>query len=83
MFTSKRRQPTHPLTNKDFARLRETERILIAEHEAAMDRYVEAQQKPSILSEGFVYERAIVAMRRLGAFLMTREIPEDIAKNLG
>jgi len=75
-----RRKYQRPITRQpDFAALRHVEKLLISEHEAAMADFVISNSNPVSAEQSAVAcERAIVAMRRLGAFLKSREIPEDL-----
>jgi hypothetical protein len=67
----------------DLRTLLEIEKILVAEHEAAMDDFTRSRRNSPIRQNGgAAFERSIVAMQRLGAFMKTREIPADIAARL-
>ena len=63
--------------------LREVERILFAENEAAMAGFAAVDNSCGLSAErDAARERFIVALRRLGAFLRTGEIPEDLEERL-
>jgi hypothetical protein len=74
-------------TKTDHRSLRDAGRLLLAEHELVMEEYRNCRRcetcgnnsRPP--SDG-PCERSIVAMRRLGNFLKTREIPDDIKSKL-
>ena len=59
--------------------LREVARILFAEQEAAMAGFAAVDKSCGLSAErDAARERFIVALRRLGSFLRTGEIPEDL-----
>jgi hypothetical protein len=71
------------MTSSDPSLLREVERILFAELETAMAVFAEAVNNSNPWAErDAACEAAIVEMRRLGAFLRTGEIPEDLEERL-
>jgi len=64
--------------------LRRVERMLVSEHEAAMDDFSRCRWNLSPRKESnAACERSIAAMRRLGAFLKTGKIPPDLHFNYG
>jgi hypothetical protein len=65
---------------QDLRVLREVERILVDEHETAMTDFTQSRWNPAIPDSSAACDRSIAAMRRLGAFLKSREIPADIAQ---
>jgi hypothetical protein len=71
------------MISSDPSLLREVERILFAEHETAMAGFARAVRNSRFCAErDAASERSIAAMRRLGVFLQTGEIPEDMAQDL-
>ena len=83
LFTHQNRQ-RRTAKQPDFATLRHVEKLLVSSHEAAMAEFVRFRGDPSSVEHAnAACDKAVVAMRRLGAFLKTREIPVDIMATLG
>jgi hypothetical protein len=76
-FRKRTRRPTVPEPRK----LREVERILLAENQAALDWYAHCLKSSAADEVREARDRSVIAMRRLGRFLVTRQIPNDIARN--
>ena len=77
------RSTKRPPASPDYRALREAEKILLAELESAMEEYRKCRRwevcgKNAQSPSDGPCKRSVVAMRRLGNFLKTREIPEDI-----
>jgi hypothetical protein len=79
---NKRHRPV--AKESDSGTLRHVEKLLVAEHESAMADFVIANNHPSSSPQHAeaACEKAIIAMRRLGAFLKSRKIPEDLLEVL-
>ena len=69
-----------PFTDRELARLRPAERILIAAHEAAMREFAIAKFASSPMGEFLASQKAILAMRRTGRISDNAGNTEDIAK---
>jgi len=79
MLFIRRRLQRPVVAQPDFAILRHVEKLLVSEHEAAVVEFVRFRGLPSSAERAnAAREKAVAAMRRLGAFLKTREIPADL-----
>ena len=79
MLFTRRQSPTRSSKKQDAQTLHQIERLLVAEHESAMSEFLQFPANLSGSKEATAAcKKAVVAMRRLGAFLKTGEIPADL-----